>query len=288
LIVLAASGPRRVKRVHPKHRFPRARWHAKYAGLVEPELADRARILVAGAWDAGLIHELWDLHHPAESARVLNATVRTPEEDDDWLKKHLSKLAKKHELNLDKTVEKMTGQIWQAGSRDSFRKLGVQMVWSLKSPAVEQAIKDRQNQVKGCNASQFDRIRSLIRNQVYDQGGSAISTKFLTDLQKVAKRESQYGAEVIARTETASVLGSGSFTVYERNGVERLGWFYSQSGYDRHAPLDGEEVPIGDTFSNGCRFPGDPAGEAGEVVNCLCDQYPVIDSAIEPDEVVSE
>lgn len=42
-----------------------------------------------------------------------------------------------------------------------------------------------------------------------------------------------------------------------------------------HAHLDGEKIKVGDknhdyTFSNGCRFPGDPRGPGWEVYNCRC------------------
>lgn len=36
-----------------------------------------------------------------------------------------------------------------------------------------------------------------------------------------------------------------------------------------HAALSGQTVPIGQTFSNGLLWPGDP-GDAGEVANCRC------------------
>lgn len=39
-----------------------------------------------------------------------------------------------------------------------------------------------------------------------------------------------------------------------------------------HATMDGETVPIGETFSNGLMRPGEySAGNAGEVANCTCD-----------------
>lgn len=37
-----------------------------------------------------------------------------------------------------------------------------------------------------------------------------------------------------------------------------------------HRLLHGERVPVDDAFSNGCRFPGDPAGDPAEVYNCRC------------------
>lgn len=38
-----------------------------------------------------------------------------------------------------------------------------------------------------------------------------------------------------------------------------------------HAALDGETVPIDDTFSNGARWPGDPTLDADESAGCQCD-----------------
>lgn len=37
-----------------------------------------------------------------------------------------------------------------------------------------------------------------------------------------------------------------------------------------HARLDGQIVEVGERFSNGLLYPGDPAGDAADVVNCRC------------------
>ena len=39
---------------------------------------------------------------------------------------------------------------------------------------------------------------------------------------------------------------------------------------DSHAQVDGEIRQLDEKFSNGLRFPGDPHGAAGEVINCRC------------------
>lgn len=39
---------------------------------------------------------------------------------------------------------------------------------------------------------------------------------------------------------------------------------------DSHAEIDGEKVEVGERFSNGCRYPGDPKGLPEEVYNCRC------------------
>ena len=48
---------------------------------------------------------------------------------------------------------------------------------------------------------------------------------------------------------------------------------------DSHAIMDGEQQEVGKKFSNGCRYPGDPAGAAGEVWNCRCSVVAVVEGA---------
>ena len=36
-------------------------------------------------------------------------------------------------------------------------------------------------------------------------------------------------------------------------------------------------IPVDQVFSNGLMFPGDPEGDAGEVINCRCHLMPVVD-----------
>lgn len=63
-----------------------------------------------------------------------------------------------------------------------------------------------------------------------------------------------------ARQDAASQSGAG---------VKR--WVVTSSNpRASHAAIDGEEVPIGETFSNGLQWPGDPLGDAMEVANCRC------------------
>ena len=45
---------------------------------------------------------------------------------------------------------------------------------------------------------------------------------------------------------------------------------------DSHRLLDGERRKVGEKFSNGCRYPADPAGAPEEVYNCRCTLVPAI------------
>lgn len=79
-----------------------------------------------------------------------------------------------------------------------------------------------------------------------------------------------------ARTATTNVENAGRMSSFER--AQRLGidmeieWEATLDGRtrDSHRALDGERIKLGETFSNGLRWPGDPQGPGWEVWNCRC------------------
>lgn len=79
-----------------------------------------------------------------------------------------------------------------------------------------------------------------------------------------------------ARTMTTGVQNAGRVDSYKRAqnmGINtRQQWIATLDGRTRHSHrvLDGQIVDVGEKFSNGCRFPGDPQGPAWEVYNCRC------------------
>lgn len=86
-----------------------------------------------------------------------------------------------------------------------------------------------------------------------------------------------------ARTATTSAECAGRVSSYRR--AERLGidlmqeWMATVDPRTRpsHVALDGERVAVGEEFSNGLRFPGDPQGPAREVYNCRCTLVAAVD-----------
>lgn len=79
-----------------------------------------------------------------------------------------------------------------------------------------------------------------------------------------------------ARTMTTNAENAGKMHSYERAkdmGIEgKQMWVATHDDRTResHAMMDGETVDVGEKFSNGCAFPGDPAGDPSEVYNCRC------------------
>lgn len=99
---------------------------------------------------------------------------------------------------------------------------------------------------------------------------------------KMARRvKSVTGSNIAAATRTArtAVTGAecaGRVSSYERArdmGIKlKQEWVATLDGRTRHShrKLDGEKVEVGGTFSNGCRFPGDPTARYAEICNCRC------------------
>ena len=79
-----------------------------------------------------------------------------------------------------------------------------------------------------------------------------------------------------ARTITTGVQNKGRIDSYDR--ANKMGiptskqWVATLDGRTRHThrEIDGEVVPEGELFSNGCEYPGDPGGAPEEIYNCRC------------------
>jgi uncharacterized protein with gpF-like domain len=82
-------------------------------------------------------------------------------------------------------------------------------------------------------------------------------------------------AEMIARTETLYPANLGAMDAYEEAGVKKKVWLstHDDATRDAHADADGQEVDLDAPFSVGgedLQMPGDPAGDAANVINCRC------------------
>jgi len=97
---------------------------------------------------------------------------------------------------------------------------------------------------------------------------------------EVEDRRWHPAAERIARTETIGALNGGSHAgamAWTRETGERQWkeWLATEDERTRHSHVvaDGQVVELDENFEvgrAGLRFPGDPAGPPGEVINCRC------------------
>lgn len=83
-------------------------------------------------------------------------------------------------------------------------------------------------------------------------------------------------AATIARTEVARAYNETRWTAMRQLGIETAEWLTARDEAVREAhAIDGEVQRLGVPFSNGLRFPHDPTGAAGNVINCRCVAIPV-------------
>ena len=85
-------------------------------------------------------------------------------------------------------------------------------------------------------------------------------------------------ANRIARTEIHTAQNMGIMSSYESLGVEYTQWIAASDDRtrDSHVEIDGEIIPMGETYSNGLQFPGDTSGPIEEWINCRCSNAPFV------------
>ena len=122
--------------------------------------------------------------------------------------------------------------------------------------------------------------RAWNRRQINSTLTTAILTgaptrKLAESLMEVAEMN-EAAANRNARTAITAAENLGRTDTYNRAvgiGIEmKQQWLSTMDARTRksHAALDGEVCDVGGTFSNGCRYPGDPAAPGSEIYNCRC------------------
>lgn len=107
--------------------------------------------------------------------------------------------------------------------------------------------------------------------------------KIADNLQERMETMNRASAIRTARTAFTSAQNGGRVDTYKAAtlmGIDlQQEWLATLDGRTRHShrALDGERINVGETFSNGCRFPGDPEGAPAETYNCRCTLVAVVD-----------
>lgn len=85
-----------------------------------------------------------------------------------------------------------------------------------------------------------------------------------------------FAVAIASRVPTIALTRSTSVGQWaRREGAQQAGartktWVASGAPNSRHTGLDGETVPLGEAFSNGGQYPGDPTLGVDETAGCLC------------------
>lgn len=111
-----------------------------------------------------------------------------------------------------------------------------------------------------------ENINATTRDQVADALGV---DEPLEDLRGVFDRATGARADQAATTRFTALAAFVAADVASQAGRSEKVWTVTSSN-SRHPELDGESVPLGEPFSNGLQYPGDPTGGVDQVAGCTC------------------
>jgi hypothetical protein len=131
-----------------------------------------------------------------------------------------------------------------------------------------------------------DTIRAGIREKLGYALENGWSIDETADVLRETYNIAQNRAPTIARTEIAGAINDSREAAFIEEGFQKHMWITARDmdvrgndpadKYD-HTTSEGEIRTFGDAFPCGLTRPHDPAGDAGNVINCRCDTLPVFE-----------
>ena len=125
----------------------------------------------------------------------------------------------------------------------------------------------------------LNRVDTSIKTLLTEGYQSGKGINYVSNL--LVKRFDQlqtWEAKRIARTEIHNSHNTAVMDTYNEYGVEYTMWISADDERTResHLEINGEIIRLGDTYSNGLRFPGDTDGPIEEWINCRCSNAPYV------------
>jgi HK97 family phage portal protein len=165
--------------------------------------------------------------------------------------------------------------------QDELDELGVDFDFDLERPAVKEALDELlTNFAEKTNDSTYEALKTLFERAAEDGVALAEIEERLSVY--FEGRRSEASVERIARTTMTGANGAGDQSAWEQSevvtGKEWLATLDDRVR-DEHEEAHGQAVGLDEDFTVGgesLRYPGDPAGDPSNIVNCRCSQLPVL------------
>ena len=188
----------------------------------------------------------------------------------DWLEqdKLLIKATKPHHLDG-----------LELGGQAAIDEIGlIDVAFDTDDKIVTDFLLDKQSLITGINDTVKDQVSLTLAEAI--EAGESLQQQ----VDRVAGTfdQARNRAQTIARTEVNDAVNGGREAGFSQSGVEGKNWLNSggenvRESHSNGAGVGGEVVKVGETFSNGLRWPSDTAsGDAGETANCVCTMTAVI------------
>ncbi len=176
---------------------------------------------------------------------------------------------------LASSMRKASANALQTAGDQLFEELGQDDPddpFTMPSQAAKEFLDGRENKITDCAQETFDEIKDELQEGI-DEGDS---TSALADRVRAKFNEISKGrAMTVASTETGAAYGVARQQGMEQAGIQFKEWLTSGLPTVRaaHEAAEGQTVAIDEPFHVGGEdldHPGDPKGEADNVINCHC------------------
>jgi len=183
-------------------------------------------------------------------------------------------------------LQKMSWNFWLNAGQEAGQAIYTELGFDLSEFVIQDSaaidvLKDKLIKVVEINDITRDKLRETL-----SEGLSQVeSVSLLQDRVREVFNSYEHPAHgsfsrslTIARTETGQAMATARDAAMDQLKVEKIEWGTAGDGNVRnsHIAQSGMVIKRGETFPNGCRYPCDPAGAAGEVINCRCVGIPVL------------
>lgn len=200
----------------------------------------------------------------------------------DALKKQIGSILDNMHVEEFKTVSEYLQKCYEDGFIGTMFDLqgqGIPLCFPLDQEAMVRAVQ-LDSKISNGLYSRLGEDVALLKKKITAQVSRGISTGM--SFQQVAQQLAGYtnigynNAIRIARTEGHRIQVQGTMDACYKakdvgaDVVKQWDSTLDSRTRDSHVAVDGEIRELDEPFSNGLKFPGDPAGGAAEVVNCRC------------------
>lgn len=164
-----------------------------------------------------------------------------------------------------------------AGAKKGIADIGAESEFDLNSPLVQAFLQDKEFKFTfAVNNTTEKKLRTeLTAGLEADETIEQLSRR----VQKVFGFADEVRAPRIAATEVNTSVNFGVHDAYRQSDiVQQKNWLSQRDGNVRDSHnIDFEIVNLSELFSNGLMYPGDPNGDASEIINCRCTTLPVVE-----------